>query len=152
MGTNFYLSTKNKETRDKYFGYNYNLTDTPDWGYEIHIAKTSGGWLPLFQKHNCIQSVKDIKRLYETGEFVLYDEYGTVYDWPEFEERVVKFNGGYNGAIPKTKYQQDPNSPWHDRDMPNHTPVSHFEYGNGKHSHMYTKDEDGFEFMEGEFS
>ena len=39
MGTNFYLATKSKETRDKYFGWKYEIVDEPDWGYEIHIAK-----------------------------------------------------------------------------------------------------------------
>ena len=151
MGTNFYLSTKNKDVRDKYFGYDYELTDTPEWGYQIHIAKTSGGWLPLFQKHECIQSVKDIKKLYDAGEFILYDEYGEIYNWPEFEDRVLRFNGGIKGGIPVEIIKQDKSSPFYDKDMPDHIPVSHFEYGNGKHAHMYSKDEDGYEFMEGDF-
>ena len=44
MGTNFYLMTKSKEVCEKHFGNRFELTDYPDWGYQIHIAKTSCGW------------------------------------------------------------------------------------------------------------
>ena len=61
MGTNFYMMTSDKEAANEWFEDNYELTDYPQWGYSIHIAKTSGGWKPLFQEHSRIHSVNDIK-------------------------------------------------------------------------------------------
>lgn len=143
--------TKSKETRDKYFGYSYELTDEPDWGYEIHIAKTSAGWLPSFQAHDCFKSITELKKLYETGEFIIYDEYGDVYNWEEFDERVLKHNGGVRGAVPREKIIQNKNSPWYDSDLPEYRPISHFEYGHGKYSSHYFADPDGYEFTTQEF-
>lgn len=47
MGTNFYLMTKNKEIRDKYFGYDYKLTDEPDWGISDSYRKDLGGMVAI---------------------------------------------------------------------------------------------------------
>lgn len=152
MGTNFYLMTNDKAACEKYFGYDYELVDSPEWGYSIHIAKTSCGWLPLFQSHDCIKSIKDLKNLYDTGKFVIYDEYATIYSWPEFEERVLKFNGGVKGAVEPTPCKQPPNCPYTDPDMPDHTPVSHFEYADGKYALDYFTDGEGYEFTNHEFS
>lgn len=153
MGTNFYMMTKDKEIRDKYFGYDYELTDEPDWGYQIHIAKTSCGWLPLFQSHNCFNSVKQLKELYNTNNFIISDEYGTTYTWAEFEDRVIKFNGGTVKNRVVEPINQDKFSPYYDPNMPNHRPVSHFEY---KMDQYYMKDyftdKDGYEFTTHEFS
>lgn len=95
MGTNFYMFTSNKELKP-YFGENAVLVDEPDFGYEIHIAKTSGGWQPCFQAHEHIRSVVDLKLLYDTGGVKIYDEYGNEYDWPGFVERVVEFGSKQN--------------------------------------------------------
>lgn len=152
MGTNFYLMTKSKEVRDQYFGYDYRLTDEPDWGYEIHIAKTSAGWLPSFQAHNCFRSIAELKLLYETGKFIIYDEYGDMYNWAEFDERVLKHNGGVRGAVPREKIVQDRNSRWYDANLPDYRPISHFEYGHGKYASHYFPDPEGYEFTNMEFS
>ena len=147
MGTNFYLMTSSKDARDKYFGWNYELTDTPDWGYSQHIAKTSCGWLPLFDGSGCFESIKELHDLYwSDASFIIYDEYGTVYKWDEFEDRVLKFNGGIDGVAPKEKIIQDKNSQFYDSDMPEYKPISHFNYGHGKYKEHYYKDEDGYEF------
>lgn len=146
MGTNFFLATSDKEVRDKYFGYDCELTDTPSWGYEIHIAKTSMGWLPSFQAHRCFNSIKELKELYDTGNFIIYDEYGETYDWQQFDERVLKFNGGVDGAIPKTPIKREPTGQYFDNDMPSHFPISHFEYGNGRYASQYFTDPEGYEF------
>lgn len=152
MGTNFYLMTKSKETRDKYFGYYYELTDTPEWGYNIHIAKTSCGWLPLFQAHNCFKSIKQLKELYNAAEFIIYDEYGNMYSWDEFDERVLKFNGGVRGVKPRVKYEQNPTDRFYDPRMPKYLPVSHLEYDYGFYASDYFTDEQGFEFTAHDFS
>lgn len=152
MGTNFYLMTKSKEVRDKYFGYDYSLTDIPDWGYTIHIAKTSAGWLPSFEAHDCFNSIRKLKKMYDTGEFIIYDEYGDVYNWEEFDERVLQFNGGVLGIVPREEIVQDRNSYFYDPNLPKHRPISHFEYGHGKYASEYFTDEDGYEFSKREFS
>ena len=89
MGTNFYMMTSDKEAANEWFEDSYELTDYPQWGYSIHIAKTSGGWKPLFQEHNRIHSVNDIKLIMSTGKFSIYDEYGTIYTWNEFVKRLL---------------------------------------------------------------
>jgi len=151
MGTNFYIGTADKAARDTYFGLNYELTDTPTWLYEQHIAKTSAGWLPSFEESRSIHSVADIKKLYDTGKFVIYDEYGTYYNWEEFDERVLKFNGGVLGVAPREKIKQDPNWQFYDRDMPEYRPISHFEYGHGKYASEYFSDSEGYEFSRHSF-
>ena len=154
MGTNFYLMTKNKEMAQKYAPYSYELTDEPYFGYEIHIAKTSCGWLPAFQGHkDGINSVREYKEAYETGEFEILDEYGTAYTWEEFDKRVLKFNGGTRGAQKLQEIEVDKNSPFYDHNMPNHVPVSHMEYVYDSYwSNDYFTDPDGYEFDRREFS
>jgi hypothetical protein len=152
MGTNFYLGTSDKEARDLYFGYSYEITDEPTWLYQQHIAKTSMGWLPAFEESCSVHSVADIKKLYDTGKFVIYDEYGNYYTWEEFDERVLKFNGGVLGAIPREKIERDTSSLYWDNDLPDYRPISHFEYGYGRYASDYFKDPEGYEFSKREFS
>lgn len=148
MGTNFYLFTGEKEKKRKYAcELELELTDEPALGYVAHIAKTSSGWLPLFQEHNGVKSVSDIKKLYDDG-FQIVDDYNDTYDWPAFDKRVLQFNGGVRGAIPPTKYDQSGiPAAFIDMDMPNHTPVIHFEYAGGRYSDLYFTDGAGYEFM-----
>lgn len=153
MGTNFYLATTDKDARDKYFGYDYELMDDPIWAWKIHIAKTSMGWLPLFQSHECFKSIKQLKELYDTGEFKIFNEYGDEYNWSQFDERVLKFNGGVRGAVPRKKIKVDTTSPLHDPRMPDHTPVSHFDYKyDYGYANDYFTDPEGYEFTKHEFS
>lgn len=132
MGTNFYFHTKDKKDLTRWFDDGeYELTDFPEFGYSVHIAKTSGGWVPLFQSHNYVHSVSDMQRLYEGGGFKIYDEYGEEYNWPEFKDRVVDFSGGRCG---------------------DEKPYSHLEYENGRYAYRYHKDPEGYEFTKEEFS
>ena len=39
MGTNYYMMTKSKKLVEKYFPCEYEIVDTPYFGYEIHIGK-----------------------------------------------------------------------------------------------------------------
>lgn len=148
MGTNFYLITRNKNMAQQYAPYSYKLVDEPYFGYEIHIAKTSCGWLPLFQSHKeGINSVREYKTAYESGEFEIFDEYGDVYTWEEFDERVLKFNGGIRGVESRKKIDVDTTS------QSEYIPISHFDY---KYNYYcvndYFSDEDGYEFDRREFS
>ena len=160
MGTNFYMITKNKTMASIYAPYSYELTDTPYFGYEIHVAKTSCGWLPLFQGHkNGINSVSEYKAAYETGEFDIVDEYGTSYNWDEFEDRVLKFNGGVRGTQKPEKIEQDKNSSFYDKNLPEYKPISHISGNIQSYRYMFVEtyddyftDLDGFEFDRREFS
>ena len=153
MGTNFYLATTSKEARDEYFGYDYELMDEPIWAWRIHIAKTSCGWLPLFQSHNCFKAVWQLKLLYDTGKFKIFDEYGDEYNWEQFDERVIKFNGGVKGVQPRVKIENTPRSPFYDPRMPEEMPVSHLDYRHAYgYENDYFTDEHGYEFTYHEFS
>lgn len=155
MGTNFYM--RRKDARDvvrKMLDDNVSLYDISEYldcggGRDIHLAKTSAGWLPVFetQQNPLIRSVADIKKLYETGDYEIYDEYNTPYTWEEFDKRVLQFNGGtiYKRVI------QPVNGPSSDPNMPDHTPVSHFEYANGKYANEHFMDPEGYEFINQEF-
>ena len=143
----------------RYAPYSYELTDQPYFGYEIHVAKTSFGWLPLFQGHkDGINSVAEYKAAHDTGEFKIYDEYGTEYNWDAFDDRVIKFNGGILGVKKPKKIKQDKNSPFHDECLPEYMPISHVSGSNQsyKYSFIHTYDEnfvdlDGFEFCTRDF-
>lgn len=152
MGTNFYIGTADKEAKNIYFGWNYELTDEPTWLYQQHIAKTSMGWLPSFEESQSIHSVADIKKLYDTGKFVIYDEYGDYYTWEEFDKRVLQHNGGVLGAIPREKIERDPNWKYFDNNLPEYRPISHFEYADGRYAYDYFKDPEGYEFSKHSFS
>lgn len=159
MGTNFYMITKNKEMVLKYAPYSYELTDEPYFGYEIHIAKTSCGWLPLFQGHaDGINSVAGYKEAYDTGWFRIFDEYNTEYNWGAFEDRVLKFNGGIRGVQKLEKIEQDKNLMFHDKSLPDYKPISHIRGNSQSYKYMYLKtyndyftDPDGYEFNSREF-
>ena len=157
MGTNFYIMTKFKEARDKYFGWNYELTDTPDWGYQQHVAKTSCGWLPLFDGSGCFKSIRELKSIYDTGDFILCDEYGTIYTWEEFDKRVLQFNGGVSGVQQKEEIIQDPSGMFYDERIPNYKPISHCSGPDCTYkfdlyyANDYYKDEDGYEFSKRTF-
>ena len=151
MGTNYYFFTRDKEAVRNYFGESYNLIDFPDFGYSIHIAKTSVVWLPLFQAHERCRSVEGLFAAYQSGKFGIFDEYGDELTWESFTEEVLRHNGGVEGAIPKKTCKDNPDSPFYDSNMPDHVPVSHFEYGNGKHSDHFFKDPKGYEFSRTDF-
>ena len=159
MSTNFYMITKNKKLAQRYAPYSYELTDEPYFGYEIHVAKTSCGWLPAWQGHNDgINSVAEYKAAYDTGEFKIYDEYGTEYNWDAFDDRVIKFNGGVLGAKKPEKIEQDKDSRWYDKNLPDYGPISHipgslqsYKFDNW-FANDHFKDPDGFEFSMRRFS
>ena len=150
MGTNYYIRTRNKQIA-KEIG-RYELEDEPDFHYEIHLGKRSCGWLPLLQAAPGIKSVNDIERYCTMPDVKIFDEYGEEFTWEQLKEELINWNGGYDGAIPKTKVERDPTFRFYDSNMPDHIPVSHFEYGNGKYAHMYFKDSEGYEFTSNDFS
>ena len=146
MGTNYYFFTKNKEAARMYFGEIYQLVDCPDFGYEIHVAKTSCGWLPLFYAHEHCHSVGELTSAFNSGEFQIFDEYGKEYFWAKFTEEVLRYNGGIDGALPKNTCKFDSEKTNYNN-MPDQIPFSHIEYGKRKFNNNYFKDEEGYEFI-----
>lgn len=111
----------------------------------------------MFQSHDSFKSVKQLKELYDTGKFILYDEYGTTYTWDEFDERVLKFNGGISGVQKKERLNNNPQFPFYDPHVPEYGPISHCSgpdctYNFGWCSNDYFKDPEGYEFTSHEFS
>lgn len=90
MGTNFYFFTQNRAVADL-MGSKREVTDIPELGWELHIAKTSCGWKPVFEEHEQIHSVRDLDKFYHDNMHYLtiFDVYEQKYSWPEFEERVI---------------------------------------------------------------
>ena len=125
MGTNFYLR------HDSRYGEIQ----------EIHIAKTSCGWLPLMQTSRNINSVKDIKSAYDTGDFIIVDEYDEEYTWEQFEKRVLNHNKDNPKALSHIKPPE--NFSYKDiRDC----------YGSYWSSERFMVDDEGYEFSVDEFS
>lgn len=149
MGTNYYFITKEKAVAERFAPGKYELTDTPFFGYSIHIAKISCGWLPLFQGYvGGIQSVEDIRAAYLTRKFQIFDEYDREHSWEDFSSEVLNHNGGIAGFSEKIPYIR---SYYNDPDMPDFLPVSHFEYGKGKYASRYFRDKQGYEFTYEDF-
>lgn len=110
MGTNFYFFTNRKELRDL-FGDKVSIVDDPEFGYRIHVAKTSVGWSPIFEAHKTLRSVADLKALYDHGGVRIFDEYNTEYIWADFVNRVVEFGSDRNW---RTLNNNDQNNVWSD--------------------------------------
>ena len=105
MGTNFYLRDTNLAISKQvllskiaeileHYGLEYmyeSLKDAVDNNVkDIHIAKTSVGWKPLFQANDKFKSIDDLWEILKFGNFVVVDEYEDVYDLDKFVERVLK--------------------------------------------------------------
>lgn len=124
MGTNFYL--RKKKPRLVYD--------------EIHIAKTSFGWKPTFECHEGeIESVRQLKTAYDSGEYTIIDEYGDEYTWEEFDKRVIQW------AESQIEMRGE-----------DFKPIDHVEYEKTQtyrhYENYYYHDEDGYNFMMVEFS
>lgn len=160
MGTNYYMITKNKELANKLTNGQYKLTDTPDWGYSCHVVKCSAGWLPLFQAYtDGARSVKDYKAAYDTGEFIIADEYGSTFTWEQFDEEVLRHNGGRLGVIKPHRARRGLDIGYRDYCMPDYMPVSHLPGTRQSYKYDYNwetrftifADPEGYEFDTREF-
>lgn len=118
MGTNFYLRDRaTREAKENMSNEINTLLDRYElsddivrlkseissvinniYSDDIHIAKTSCGWKPIFQSHeNKFSNMNELKDFYldNIRNFEIIDEYNNVYTWEEFVERVLNF--GKNG-------------------------------------------------------
>ena len=92
MGTNYYLFSKNKKTMQDIFGEwgDFELVDSPEFGYERHIGKTSCGWKPLLQRSNAFETFNELKQIVEShNDLFIIDEYNCQYNLDEFEDMLV---------------------------------------------------------------
>lgn len=149
MGTNFYFMTKNKDFAHKHFAVEtdwgvideeYEITDIPYLGYEIHLNKLSIGWRPLFQKHKDFDTWNKLEQFYlkHKDNLDIYDEYGEKYEWESYKERI--FNHAARKPEPlKWYYGVDPifgsstrKVLYHDRCSPEEAdfwiPIDHVQY------------------------
>ena len=129
MGTNFYFRNDKLYKDCKEFEKAYGIYIQKP---EIHIAKTSAGWKPLFQKNLLFSSVAEIKKFYEESGLDIFDEYGTKYTWEEFVERVLEFGIDGKSHIEEIKSKDDI--------------ISRYERFNNYHI-----DSEGYEFLGGEW-
>lgn len=103
MGTNYYFFTKNKELAKEFFPFSRFpngrqsdgavLVDEPDFGYEIHLCKTSCGWAPLFENHpKAFHTFAELERFYLDNKesLTVYDEYGTEFEFEEFKNDIIQ--------------------------------------------------------------
>lgn len=149
MGTNYYLMTKNKSFINTYFPDEYELTDTPEFGYEVHLGKRSLGWKPLFQTHEyAYHSVKEMLNFLRehNNQIKIYDEYDTYMDVKQLEEELINWGSNqtermveYPGLTEKIK-----------------TPIDHVEMTKRDptmrgYKDSYYHDADGYDFCKNEF-
>lgn len=175
MGTNFYLITQSKEIRNKFFtDSDYELTDEPIWGYEVHIAKTSFGWKTLWEDHSFYHSVEELRKFYKKHKtyIYIYDEYNKFYTWEDFEKRVINWEneqpvrymkyvpeGNYNEIFGGKDYLTESTEDDYDIKMPyDHVEYHKLDPYNEKRwidesrEPMYFHDKDGYDFTKGRFS
>lgn len=74
MGTNYY-AVKKKPRIVKVYD-------------EFHLGKASVGWQFLFQEQDNIHSFEDVKKILESGEWNIKDEYGNEILLEEFYELI----------------------------------------------------------------
>lgn len=160
------MMTQDKAFAKKYFPNEYEIVDEPYLGYEIHIGKRSAGWKSLFARHdkayNSVRGMKEFIKEYSSY-IRFFDEYGREYSLEGLEEELI--NWGESQPIGYLKYYPKgvTNPISHIRkeflyvDAENadiKTPMDHLEYERlttGKNTSLYSRDEDGYNFMKGEF-
>ncbi len=110
------------------------ITHVLQWEVELpdlHICKLSYGWKPLFQKSKYFSTFKEFEDFYKlhTDIFDFVDEYDEIQDFEEFKEYVFE-------KVKDKKSQ------------------THLQYNGGLPglSLEYTKDKDGIEWTNHEFS
>lgn len=171
MGTNYYMMTKDKDLVEKYFPNEYEIVDTPYFGYQIHIGKRSAGWQPLFQEHkNAYNSVSEMKEFIKSHcSIKIFDEYGRKFtlmqlqkeliDWGKCQE--VKYMKHIPEGVPDElfggkKYLIESTKDDYDITIP----FDHIEYerldierNNWRleRESYYFKDKDGYDFMKNDF-
>ena len=173
MGTNFYMMTTKKDLVEKHFSLEYEIVDTPYFGYKIHIGKRSYGWKPLFAEHqDAYHSVMEMKDFIKTNQkdIRIFDEYNREFTLEELETEFINWDKQqeirYMKHIPEgipdelfggKKYLVESTQDDYDITIP----YDHIEYekleikrNNIRYENQsyYFKDKDGYDFMKGWFA
>ena len=160
------MMTQDKTFVRKYFPNEYEIVDEPYLGYEIHIGKRSAGWKPLFARHDkAYRSVREMKKfIKEHNSYIrIFDEYGNEYGLDGLENELI--NWGEGQLVTYLKYYPEgiTNPIDHGRRKFYYVdeetadikaPIDHLEYEiliQGRNTSLYSRDEDGYNFMKGEF-
>ena len=97
MGTNFYFKLDNREKiKEAVDNNDFDLARELMDDCEIHLAKTSCGWLPLFQAHpGKFESVAEMKVFYETtpGVTIIDDIHYIMRGYENFEGKLRELGG-----------------------------------------------------------
>lgn len=175
MGTNFYMMTTNKSLVEKYFPYEYEIVDSPYFGYEVHIGKRSCGWKPLFQNHdNAYKSVNDMKKFIEfhKQDIRIFNEYEEEFTLDQLEDELINWDeqqtvrymkyipegvpddilGGKKYLVESTEDDYDITIPYYHIEYEKLNPYNGGYTFGGLHESYYTKDAEGYDFMRGDFS
>lgn len=174
MGTNFYMMSTNKELVEKYFPFEYEIVDSPYFGYEIHIGKRSAGWNPLFQNHDkAYKSVAEMKDFIKenANDIRIFDEYEREFTLEELQDELIdwgeqqgtrymkfipegvpnKFFGSKDYLIESTKDDYDITIPYDHIEYDKLDPYREKWWRDKEREPMYTKDKDGYDFTKGCF-
>lgn len=98
MSKNYYALTKDKELIRKY-GLTFELTDSPDWGYWIHICQTTSILKPLYQAHQQIRDIDAVMRFIQEPNLQIYNEYEEPVEVQEFIDTVINDDYYVNHAL-----------------------------------------------------
>lgn len=147
MSTNFYMMTTDKKLVEEYFPNEYKITDSPYFGYEIHIGKRSCGWKPLFEAHKkAYGSVEEMMEFIKLFDIRIFDEYEREYNIEEFKDALITWE------------EQQKKKMIHYDGVPGliQTPIGHVEIMEREPNRyiphpVYWNDKDGYDFVEGEF-
>lgn len=76
MSTEYYIITKDKAKAMGTFNIDeFELTDTPYWGYRVRAMTISAGWKPMLYAYHKVESASDYVELLGTENWEMYDEY-----------------------------------------------------------------------------
>ena len=124
MGTNYYLFSNDKTIKMDFPIADWSIVDEPDFGYQLHMAKVSGGCVPLFEAQpGLYMSYLELKNVIRSGRFTVYDEYNDMLSWEEFDNMIQEW------------IKRKENS------------LSHIQYNDPFSHHGYYRDQDGYEFF-----
>lgn len=169
MSTNYYFLIKDKDFVQQYFPNEYELTDTPYFGYQVHIGKRSNGWKPLFQRHkNAYSSVKEMMKFIEENQeqIRIFDEYGTEFTLEGLDAELVSWalrqntkywtfkpEGEYDPILQSMAYFVPGTNEDHDLTSPfDHVIYDEFESRvYPRMTRFFYHDENGFDFIDCEF-
>jgi hypothetical protein len=168
------MMTKDKELVTKYFDNEYELTDLPYFGYEVHIMKLSYGWKPLFEWHgNAYKSVEDMLKFLEFYriDIEIFDEYGKQYtieglkeEFTSHANREPKYMkhipegipnhifGGRDYLVESTEDDYDIKMPYDHVEYHKLDPYSERRYIDESREPLYFHDKDGYDFTKGYFA